>query len=1173
MSHPTDNLLEDEATKFVTSTMVWTVVNGSAARGIGFGPYSTSFTGTDSDKNGNVMFLTADGGGAITATSPSITVTGGKSYLYKAVFATDMYAPSQPSVRLEIQWYDAVGVELNAGQGYIDVDLTNAIDPLSNNSAPKWYVVHQIAPAPSGAVSANVLITCDDGPVPGSGSGITSGFRFAVFDPSVQLLGDSVSAYTNTIYNKLPGYVRSDDSKATTHLPLYKYLSSLCVEASKIADAAESFEYIRPTDAADGIGQTSKLVDPYTMDVDVMPWLASLLGVKLTGSTAQFTPWSALMAYDGPDGGAIAGQWDDWEDLSLWSDIEGFGVGFVDPAESYRDQLATGVSGIHAGRVDTIIEYAKTLLNSTDPANEFVGVKKRDRDSSHLIEIDIDAAADPDPAGIKVENALSVGMPAGVELTVNSTNTPVAHSSALRYVLGDVDFAIGAGGANHEAGPSEWAAQGIVNVEGGSATASLMDATLHTDPLLGGIIGEAAFANGKALFAGNLVSAETATSSTLDPVNDYDIFVCMTHVTAPTDADGSGTETGTPARLIASGNNWSLHMTKPDVNRESNLSLVHNGTGSGSETVTSTASANFENLSRNHHPVCIRVQKIGEVVRFYVQDSLYDDWTQNQLGADVSLTSGNGSLVSAGASALVTILEDTTPGSGTNTYDMSLSCAVHRFILATGSNLGDPTFLESTGGVPNEWTLSTHGLAVNDLVEFVAVGTGATGYAINTPYYVASVPTANTFQLSATKGGSPIAGTGDSGSIWTISKGGWSPEPNDSYDYSSANASVVLDVDFVTNASSNYTTSITPSVGPAITINDNGGDNTNNMYGLVQSATSGDTFYFGAAPLAFGGPATSGDTLTALVPNNTYDWKMTYVDPTDDATPLTQTVTSVTTTGGTGITWDSDTYGDRAIIKLEVVLNSSGVFDSGNDEALLLPSTIQPNGQTQEGVSSHVDTATNGPTTWELDRVYYAGEYMPSQVIDRNILHLQNGVMTIEKPPELDINLCISYSFLIRTHHSNAAQDYIMRHLDGSGNGISIWFNGTAVEASITDGTRTVGPVSWDIASDQRVGYWNLVCVTYGPSEGLQVHGNGFLKDTASAAGASQLRDRLDTNTDITLGMTGNPKDFALGMFSVFRRCLTLEECLVMADELDLVPTGNASAAFGYNGTALGTVV
>ena len=198
---------------------------------------------------------------------------------------------------------------------------------------------------------------------------------------------------------------------------------------------------------------------------------------------------------------------------------------------------------------------------------------------------------------------------------------------------------------------------------------------------------------------------------------------------------------------------------------------------------------------------------------------------------------------------------------------------------------------------------------------------------------------------------------------------------------------------------------------------------------------------------------------------------------------------------------------------------------------------------------------------------------MPSQVIDRNILHLQNGVMTIEKPPELDINLCISYSFLIRTHHSNAAQDYIMRHLDGSGNGISIWFNGTAVEASITDGTRTVGPVSWDIASDQRVGYWNLVCVTYGPSEGLQVHGNGFLKDTASAAGASQLRDRLDTNTDITLGMTGNPKDFALGMFSVFRRCLTLEECLVMADELDLVPTGNASAAFGYNGTALGTVV
>lgn len=53
-------------------------------------------------------------------------------------------------------------------------------------------------------------------------------------------------------------------------------------------------------------------------------------------------------------------------------------------------------------------------------------------------------------------------------------------------------------------------------------------------------------------------------------------------------------------------------------------------------------------------------------------------------------------------------------------------------------------------------TKTTHGLAVGDQVVYVS-GTGFTGLVALTSYYVVAVPTADTFQISATSGGSAIA--------------------------------------------------------------------------------------------------------------------------------------------------------------------------------------------------------------------------------------------------------------------------------------------------------------------------------------------------------------------------------------------------------------------------------
>ncbi len=83
--------------------------------------------------------------------------------------------------------------------------------------------------------------------------------------------------------------------------------------------------------------------------------------------------------------------------------------------------------------------------------------------------------------------------------------------------------------------------------------------------------------------------------------------------------------------------------------------------------------------------------------------------------------------------------------------------------------LGAATYDETGGASEDLWTLSAHGMDDGQRVQFSAVGTGASGYAADTDYYVVG-STANAFQLSATLGGAAIAGTGDSAGTWTLGR-------------------------------------------------------------------------------------------------------------------------------------------------------------------------------------------------------------------------------------------------------------------------------------------------------------------------------------------------------------------------------------------------------------------
>jgi hypothetical protein len=77
----------------------------------------------------------------------------------------------------------------------------------------------------------------------------------------------------------------------------------------------------------------------------------------------------------------------------------------------------------------------------------------------------------------------------------------------------------------------------------------------------------------------------------------------------------------------------------------------------------------------------IRVNKVGTALKLYVQDSLFSDWDDNQLGTDLTITT---SAITGATSDYLRVLESDDPSS--NDFVGSLPCAVHRVLLFTASS-------------------------------------------------------------------------------------------------------------------------------------------------------------------------------------------------------------------------------------------------------------------------------------------------------------------------------------------------------------------------------------------------------------------------------------------------------------------------------------------------------
>ena len=92
---------------------------------------------------------------------------------------------------------------------------------------------------------------------------------------------------------------------------------------------------------------------------------------------------------------------------------------------------------------------------------------------------------------------------------------------------------------------------------------------------------------------------------------------------------------------------------------------------------------------------------------------------------------------------------------------------------STGGNWSYDHTGGSINGTPTEkfWTTSiNHNLQVNDPIIFTNVVSGATGYIINTIYYVKEVKSKTTLTLSDSIGGTIVDGISDSSGTWNASK-------------------------------------------------------------------------------------------------------------------------------------------------------------------------------------------------------------------------------------------------------------------------------------------------------------------------------------------------------------------------------------------------------------------
>jgi len=925
---------------------------------------------------------------------------------------------------------------------------------------------------------------------PSAGS-LASDDIITLYDPVV--CEDHYTGYgriSYLFYTDLPEFMRLDDENIASlvkspqvPVPLKRFVESLAYPADNIADTAISFQYTRATE---GTESKSKLTDPDTADAAYLFWLASITATTLLSASSGFTPWTALEEYDG-DADTNPGEWEDIETLADWLALQSLDPEFFDTIQGFRDQIRTGFSGINAGRADTIVSYIRTLLDTTTPDNAAVVVNKNAMENPFQLSVLVDPTVDPDSAGNFITDALNSSLSAGAFATKVSEAT---NSGDVSYDMTSLLYP--ATHSNSAAGGVDIYGKSFVSDERNFARhIRLNETSSNTVVEIGGGVGDSHYSADSQYFYGDMsgstygsiTSSDTATLDLGGSSAGYDLVFVLTDITLPSAAvDTAGDGGNTPA-------DW-LYREKY---------LLACGTDSSSSD---------------------------------------NDWA-------VYLVSGH--------------------TSGPDTDVRLLLVDGYEAVGASNYAVSDPIDFNSIGAT-GQYVLrvSRSALSASDAtVSFYAQGSlyddwesNAVGSSTFTPGSASAGAGAGIQilgQLNATDDwadatpvscgvkrvlvfDAPISFTGssDTSSSAHAYVGGDDVDDFGMYVYS---PTLDIDLSSVDVYADSFTVDASGGASVTLTVNQ---ASSNDLDVLAMRQLSGaDVWYFGAA--ASGGDSLAIDGLSA---STAYRVIPTVVDPSDGSTS-TAAFTDFTTDGSGVLTIAAqDDYDGASALYQGITVTQIDVQPSGGGSsvATFLPDTIASTATTG------ADSVTPA-NTWTLTRSYPGSSstaYAPSQVVDRDILHVYEGSPSMHNPPSLESYHPFSVLLQVRRFWTSGTYD-IFRLENATNQGLRVFYDDGDIKATFTDNTNTE-TVTW--TETPSFGDWHWLVVRRDPANGLELIVDGTSESTATAAVATTFTTATNSATFGQGAASEFNARFGLAEFAFFDRRLSDIEITLLGTEI-----------------------
>lgn len=430
-------------------------------------------------------------------------------------------------------------------------------------------------------------------------------------------------------------------------LPLLNFLSSLLYPIEVVYNSYKDFRY---THATEGTLSRSTLTDPRTAPASYLPWIASVTGSTLLSSASGFTPWSALEDYDG-DSGGDPGEWEDFEVLSNWNALQDVNPDFFDELQSHRDQLTTGFTGILSGKIETMESFLDTVVDTETPSDFTVKVTNNKFNNPFRIQSLVDPAVDPDAGGTLIKDALDAGSPAGA---ISASTNNVIESGDGSYDMSGILTGTLTG--------AQVVPHSFIDDRDGFNRNILLNTGATGD--IGGGIGTSQYTADSAYLygeSGSLVTDKATYSPSFNIGGDdtaFDIIVELTNFTPFSASAWTSTNSATGSepddwflrekRLLVCGgdykggstfatdedNDWAFYIVSGnDISADSKMRLLW-VEGYMNENSTNYAYSSEIDMSTatQYGPIVFRVSKsTSDVVKFYVQSSIYDDWESNVL--------------------------------------------------------------------------------------------------------------------------------------------------------------------------------------------------------------------------------------------------------------------------------------------------------------------------------------------------------------------------------------------------------------------------------------------------------------------------------------------------------------------------------------------------------------